>query len=190
MAVAAADNALIELEEVQRWLKLEGDEGDDDDFIQEAINDWSDAVETRLGYCIKQAAYTDEVHDGGKPSILLVNTPVASVSSITIDDDELDEDDYTVDLASGIIRLKSGSIFDGGPGDILVSYTGGYVAVPGDLKRAMMQIVALEYYLSGRGRKALAKRGESAAGGSVTYERGPDDQERIMRVIEREYKRR
>lgn len=187
--VAAASNALITLDEAKRWLNLTGT--GDDDFLQDAINDWSDTVERRLGRVLASADYDDEVHDGGKLAILPRNIPVTDIDSITIDDSELDSDEYALDKEGVSIRLKSGLPFDGGPGDILVTYTGGYATIPGDIKRAVKQLVALEYYLSGHGRKALAKRGESApGGGNVTYERSTRDQENIMRVLERRYARR
>lgn len=187
--VEAAANALVDLDEAKDWLKLTG--ADDDDFLQRAINDWSDAIETCCNRVFKSAEYTDEVHDGGKLSILLRNFPVTEVTSITIDGAALGTDDYTTDLASGIIRPAYGKRFSGGKGSVLVTYTGGYETIPGDIKRAVKQLVALEYYLSGHGRKALAKRGESApGGGSVTYERGPEDQVRIIDRIARRYGRR
>jgi len=187
-AVLAADNALITKDEIKRWLKLSGT--DDDDFLQEAINEWSDTVETRLGRVINSAEHTGERHDGGKLAVLLKNIPVTTLSSISVDGAALGSSDYTIDTDSGIIRLGSGKAFGGGPGSILVTYTGGYSTVPGDLKRAMMQLVALELYLSGHGRKALAKRSESTDAGTTIYERGPEDQEKIMARLERKYARR
>jgi len=188
MAVDPASNALVTKEEVKEWLKLSGT--DDDDFLQSAINDWSDAIETRLNRVIISADHTDECHPGGKLAVLLKNIPVTEISSITVDDGALGISDYTVYPESGIVRLVSGKAFGGGPGSILVTYTGGYEEAPGDLKRCVKQIVALEYYLSGHGRKALAKRGESTGEGTATYERGPEDQEKIMQRIERLYARR
>ncbi|OPL13707.1 MAG: hypothetical protein AVO39_10235 [delta proteobacterium MLS_D] len=188
MAIDATDNALIELDEIKRYLKLTTN--DEDDFLQQAINDWSDALETRLNRVIKSADYEDERHHGGKLAILLKNMPVSAISSITVDDEELDSDDYTFDTDSGIVRMATGYPFDGGPGSVLVSYTAGYETAPGDIRRGIMQIVALEYYLSARGQKALIKSGENIQGGGVTYNRGPQDQERIMAGLERRYSRR
>jgi len=188
MAVDAADNALVTIAEFKDWLKLSG--SDDDDFLQRAINDWSDTIEKRLGRVIKSAEHSDERHDGGKQAVLLKNIPVTDISSVSVDGAALGSSDYTVDQDSGILRLVSGKAFGGGPGSILVTYTGGYSTVPGDLKRCVKQIAALEYYLSGHGRKALAKRGESTGEGTATYERGPEDQEKIMKRLERLYARR
>jgi len=187
-AALPADNALVTLAEIKDWLKLSGT--GDNDFLVRAINDWSDTIEKRLGRVIKSAEHTDERHDGGKSAVLLKNMPVTAVSSLSVDGAALGSTDYTYDTDSGIVKLVSGNSFGGGPGSILVTYTGGYSTVPGDLVRAVKQLTALEYYLSGHGRKALAKRGESTGEGTATYERGPEDQERILQKIERKYARR
>jgi len=186
--VTAADNALITRDEIKEWLNLTGD--GDNDFLQRSVNEWSDTIENRTGRTFKSTDYTDEVHDGGKKSVTLQNFPVTAISEITVDGAALGTSDYTLKEKSGIIRLKSGHVFGGGPGSILVTYTGGFTTTPGDLKRGCKQLVALEYYLSGRGRKALAKRSESTGEGSTTYERGPEDQEKIVRGIVRRYGRR
>jgi hypothetical protein len=188
MSVAAADNALVTLAEIKDWLGLSA--STDDDFLQRAINDWSDTVETRLGRHIKSQEHEDERHDGGRLSALLRNTPITSISEITVDDGALGTSDYTFDGNTGIIRLVSGRPFGGGPGSILVTYTGGYDTTPGDLKQAAKKLVAIEYYLSGHGRKALAKRGESDGHGSVTYNVTERDQHRIMVSLEMRYGRR
>jgi hypothetical protein len=181
-------NALITLDEIKRWLNLTGT--DDDDFFQEQINDWSDTIASRCNRKFVSQDYEDEVHDGEKVYILPRNLPVTDIDSITVDGGALGEDDYTLDKEGATVRLKSGENFGGGPGAVLVTYTGGYDPIPGDLRRAVRQLVALEYYLSGHGRKALAKRGESAQGGNVTYERSPQDQERIIEGLVRRYGRR
>jgi hypothetical protein len=188
MAIDATGNALIELDEIKRYLKLTTN--DEDDFLQEQINNWSDALETRFNRIIKSADYDDERHHGGKLAILLRNMPVTAIDSITVDGEAVDGDDYTFDMDSGIVRMVTGYPFSGGPGSVLVSYTAGYESVPGDLRHGITQIVALEYYLSARGQKALIKSGENIQGGGVTYNRGPNDQEKIMAGLVRRYSRR
>lgn len=190
MAVEAAANALITLAEIKRWLKLSGEDTSRDDFLQEAINEWSDTIATRLGRVIKSQEHEDERHNGGKIAVLLKNTPVTEISEITVDGAALGSSDYTYDGASGIVRMVDGKAFGGGPGSVLATYTGGFETAPGDLKRAVKQIVALEYYLSGHGRKAIAKSAESVGNGSVTYNRGPQDQEKIIRKLLQTYGRR
>jgi len=125
---------------------------DDDDFLETELRNWSNTIQERFGRTILTASYTDDVYDGGKKSVILRNFPVTVISSITVDGAALGTSDYTLNCKSGIIRMKLCYAFIGGPGSILVSYTGGCTKAPGDLKRA------LEYYLSGRDRKALAKR--------------------------------
>jgi hypothetical protein len=190
MAVEAAANALITLAEIKRWLLLSGTDTTRDDFLQEAINEWSDTIETRLGRKLLSQEHAEERHHGGKVAILLKNIPVTDISEITVDGAALGSSDYTYDGASGIVRMVGGNVFGGGPGSVLVTYTGGFTTAPGDLKRAMKQITAIEYYLSGHGRRSIAKTAESAGDGSVSYNRGPEEQERIMRKLERTYSRR
>ena len=189
MSVTPSTNAMVTVAEQKEFLGIASADTGMDDFLQRAINDWSDAVETRLNRIIKSATHTDEAHDGGKKAILLKNPPVTAISSLSIDESALGAEDYVYDGASGIVRMGDGKPFGGGPGGILVTYTGGYSAVPGDLRLAVKKLVALEYYL-GPGRKALAKRSEGVQGGNVVYERGPGDQEKILDGIARRYGRR
>lgn len=190
MAKELSTNALISLEDIKLWLNLEGQDVERDNFLRDEINDWSSTIETRLGRVIHSTTHTDERHDGGKLSVILNNIPVTDISSITVDDGALGSSDYVYVSESGIVRLVSGLPFGGGPGSVLVTYTGGYTEVPGDLKRAVKQIVAIGFYLSGHGRKSIAKRGESTAQGNVEYNRGPEDQGKILKIIERIYGRR
>ncbi len=187
--VDVADNALADLDEVKDWLNLDGT--GDDDFLQRSINRWSDTVESRLNRRLTARTFEDERHDGGRLAVLLRNPPVAEITSLTVDGGALASTDYVLDEESGVVRMAYAKRFGGGNGSVLVTYRGGCETVPGDINQAVIQLVALDYYLSGHGRKALAKRGESApGGGNVTYERGPEDQRRIMRELERRYARR
>jgi hypothetical protein len=187
MAVEAAANAMVTLDEVKRFLALTGT--DMDEFLQEAINDWSGAIEDRCNRRILSASYEDEIHDGGKIALIPRNIPVTAISGIEVDGTALTSDEYSIDREGASIRMKSGLAFAGGPGSILLSYTGGYESAPGDLRLAVKKLVGLEYYL-GPGRKTLAKRGESTREGNVTYERGPGDQEKIIDGIVRRYGRK
>lgn len=186
--VDVAENALCDVDEVKDYLGLTGT--DADDFLQRSINDWSDTVESRLNRRLVAQTFEDEIHDGGKHSVILRNPPVISISSITVGLAALSELDYTYDSQSGIVRMLYSRMFPGDTGNVRVTYRGGCETVPGDIHRKVIQLVALDYYLSGHGRKALAKRGESTQGGNVTYERGPQDQERIIEGIVRRYGRR
>lgn len=190
MPVTAAANALVTIAEMKRWLLLSTEDATRDDFLQEAINEWSDTVEKRLGRSIKLQEHENERHHGGKITVILRNIPVTAIASISVDGAALGPSDYTFDRSSGIVRMVSGKLFGGGPGSVLVTYTGGFETVPGDLKRAVKHLAAIEYNLSGHGRNAIAKSAESIGDGNVSYNRGPEEQERIMRKIERIYGRR
>lgn len=190
MSVAAASNAMVTVTEIKRWLNLTETDTDRDDFLQDRINQWSDEIERRTGRVIGAADYTDEVHSGGRRSIMPLNPPVNSVSEITISSEELSSDDWFITADKSMIRLETGRPFRGGAGDILISYNGGFSATPGDISRALIQIVAIDYYLSGHGNQSLAKSAESFGGSNVSFNRSPSDQERMLGTVVRRYLRR
>ena len=187
--LAAAANAMITKADAVEWLGLTTDVMND--FIQRSINNWSDKFEQAIGRTIKSAAHTDEVHDGGVIFLMPDNPPVTTLTSIKINDSTVTVTEYTINSSGSVIRKKDGKKWTGGPGSIELTYTGGYAEVPGDIQQIFLQIIALEFYLSGKsGRKALMKKGESFAGQSVSYERSPADQKRIFNEIVIAYKRR
>lgn len=190
MSVTAASNALITVAEVKRWLNLTETDTDRDDFLQDRINQWSDEIERRTGRVIGADDYTDEIYSGGRRSIMPFNTPINSVSEITISGGKLFSDDWFITADKSMVRLETGQPFRGGAGDILITYNGGFTSTPGDISRALIQIVAIDYYLSGHGNQSLAKSAESFGQSNVSFNRSPTDQERILRAVVRRYLRR
>lgn len=187
--LAASANAMITKADVKEWLGLTTT-SPQDDFLQRAINNWSDKFETAIGRTILSTAHTDEVHDGGVRNVLPNNPPVTVLTSIKINDSLVTVTEYTINSSGSVIRKKDGKRWAGGFGSILLAYTGGYATVPGDIQQIFLQIIALEYYLGGAGgRKALSKKGESFAGQNVTYERSPRDQAIIFNALVATYKR-
>lgn len=190
-ATAPAANAMINKADMKDWLGLELSGTIMDDFLQGAINNWSDKFEHAIGRTIISTVHTDEVHDGGVRNVIPDNPPVTVLTSIKLNDSTVTTTEYTINQSGSVIRRKDGKKWAGGFGSILLKYTGGYAAVPGDIQQTFLQIIALEFYLSGKGgRKALSKKGESFADQSVQYERSPQDQKRIFNDIVVAYKRR
>lgn len=190
-ALPAAANALVTKADAKEWLGLT--ETTMDDFIQRSINNWSDKFEHSTGRSIISAEHVDEVHDGGVYYIMPNNPPITTLTYIHVNDSAIPTTEYTVNQSGSIIRRKNGKKWSGGAGSVELKYTGGYAAdaVPGDIQQVFLQIIALEFYLSGKsGRKALSKKGESFAGQSVTYQVSPQDQKKIFNEIVTAYKRR
>lgn len=187
MAITAASNALATITQVKSWLNLTTEDVPRDDFLQDQINHWSGEFERRTSRIVAAGDYVSEQHDSNRRSIMVNNPPINSVASIYVSSVELGADSFFIIPYGSMVRKYDGTRFRGGPGDILISYNGGFSATPGDIARTLIQIIAIGYYLSGHGVQALAKRGESTAGGSITFNRGPEDQEKLFRSVINRY---
>lgn len=117
-------------------------------LLAAAVTGASKALARRCGPIVQQT-YTDEAHDGGVGYIWLRHWPVTTITTITDDGTSLVEqsngtepaagyypDRYSQDSAaySGKVRrLSSGSpyLFEGGVGQVLVTYTAGRFATTG-----------------------------------------------------------
>lgn len=109
-----------------------------DDVIDRIILAVTARIEAMCGRRFIQATYTNELHDGSdvygmrRQFLILKNAPVQTVTSVQYnagsnsDPDwrTFDEDDYDVNLFSGIIRFRSAMA--GGFQNIRVTYTGGF----------------------------------------------------------------
>ena len=115
-----------------------------------------------------------EYHDGGAwPEIFLQCTPIVLIESIFVNGYEVT--DYVHDSETGRVRRGTGQgspnfapWFPEGAGNIVVTYTGGYLTIPDDIKQAVVTGVvnmAREFYRD----PMLA--GESFAG-QYSYTRG------------------
>jgi len=93
--------------------------------------------------------YTETI-DGGQDYFIPAHTPIISVTSVTVDDDLLDADNYYVygfkiDFAE---TLTSTSVLASGKRNVVIVYKAGYAAVPDVIKRAVAQIVAREILIA------------------------------------------
>lgn len=75
-------------------------------------------------------------------TLMLSRRPVTSITSVDIDGETLDADDYEVDPATGLLsRLNDDSQIDWPCGKIEVEYVAGYETPPDDLKLAASKLV-------------------------------------------------
>ena len=102
----------------------------------------SDLVEHSANRVWRDTDYDSEAHKGGTDSVVLLHSPVATVDALLDDGSEVAEDDYTIDLDTGLIRLTSGR-FTRGEGKVVVSYTAGVDAgaVPDLAQHAVLETV-------------------------------------------------
>ena len=166
--------ALTSFEDVQTLL---GDLSDSDQLLLEQIADGiTDRCETYTGR--KFARVTDHsevVSAGSKDSTVAVkHFPLVSVSKLYEDVDgdftsttEVDAEDYYVNTDEGLVELRGGGSFVGGPGSVKITYTGGFEDigdVPMDLRMAATRQAAFAF----QRRASSGISSESVNGMSVT----------------------
>lgn len=128
------------------------------------IDDWILAAQAQIErYCNRafdSATYTQYYDGNNKRSIVLRNTPVTSVTSISymtaVDTyTAFDATTYTVNADSGVVQLastwsnalwlagiESPTGFQKGNKAIKAVYVGGYSTIPADLSQACIELVA------------------------------------------------
>lgn len=102
----------------------------------------SDLVESAANRVWRGTTFTDELHKGGRDSIVLLHSPVSTVSSLTDNGETISASDYVLDAATGLIRLLSGT-FAPGEGSVKVTYVAGVdaAAVPKLAQHATLETV-------------------------------------------------
>lgn len=94
---------------------------------------------------IASATYTDELHSGdGSQEIVPCQYPVTSVTTVTIDGEEIPKaigTAYGWVLMDSVIYLR-GYRADEGRGNIAITYVAGFSAVPEDIKQAVIETAA------------------------------------------------
>ena len=169
--------ALTTLDRVK--LELDIESTDTDAILTAKINEASSDIESHLTRDLPRAGLTETFW--GDPFcaeyLMLARWPVAEITSVTVDDVEVDAAEYRLDDATGLLYRLDAS---GYPcvwtwcKDIVVVYAGGYLmpedtspTLPASLEGAAVELVA-SYWLS-RGRDPRV-RSESIPGlGEVAY---------------------
>lgn len=95
-------------------------------------------IEREVDASFIERTVTDEQHNGGRLGIVLDQAYAREVISLTVAGVAVALD--TITLADGVVRLTSGGLFDGGRGEVLVTYTHGYSTTPpADVKAVAMK---------------------------------------------------
>lgn len=131
-------------------------------------------IERFCGLAFDSASHTEYFDGNRKPSVVLTNTPVTAVASVSYrkDNDEwtaYDATTYDWDADTGILELLSTAElwiagadglarrgFPKGNKAVRVAYTGGYSSIPADLQQACIELVAYMYGGSASARQARA----------------------------------
>ena len=158
--------AIVTLDDVHDFLGIPTDQTSKDTVLQRYIDAATRWV-TFFSDGIIPTVYTDEVHSGGKPQIVLFNTPILEVASIVeyvaanaypLTDSEAGQNftyGYSIDNASqGIITRRWNGIvgsFMAGENNVVVTYTAGFATIPEDIQTAVLMDIQGLYYASQQG---------------------------------------
>lgn len=131
---------------------------------------------TYVSDAIIPTIYTNEVHSGGGPTIVLYNTPIVSVTSIieyvgatayplTASEAGTSQTyGYSIDnAAAGIIsRRWNGMVgsFLGGRNNVVVTYKAGFEVIPADIATYVLMDIQALYNMSQQGRRQGSNGGE------------------------------
>ncbi len=163
---------LTTLATVKEYLDIESADTSSDSLLGRLITASSRQVETYCNRVFEIAAYSD-TYDGNASDILfLKNSPIISVTSLSIDDESVAAEDFKV--YDDYLRLVS-ELFTPGELNVSVSYSAGYYdpqaeSPPSDVEDACIQLVAFKFNL--RGAEGLEQRrvnqtAESFAGAAI-----------------------
>jgi gp6-like head-tail connector protein len=138
--------ALTDLASVKRWLGLTA--AADDALLQGTLAAVSAAVESMLNRTFAQVAYTETRNGTGRSEMMVREDPIISVASVTVDGvaiaarSSVAGSGYTYD--EDTIYLV-GACFNRGVQNVVLSYSGGYQAIPVDITEATTEAVAFLY---------------------------------------------
>lgn len=132
---------IVTLAQAKTHLNLSSSTGSDTELTY-FVGVASDLVESAANRVWRSTTYTDERHAGGRDAIVLLHSPVSTVTSLTDDGETISASDYVLDTATGLLRLISGS-FTPGADMVKVTYTAGSdsTAVPKLAQHATLETV-------------------------------------------------
>ncbi len=146
-----------------------------DGLLEMLINGVSAMFEVYCRRVFQQASFT-EYHNGrGKVVLFVGNPPIASSPAVEIWDDLervwgsgtlIDPSQYTIDESEMFIQMDGRTLKDGYK-NVKITYTGGYLTIPGDLELACIEQVALKFREATEKNLGVTARG--FADGSVSF---------------------
>lgn len=157
---------LTTLERVK--LELGIDNTDNDDLLEAKIAEASADIEASIGRTVCRAGITETFWPVTGNTMILDRWPVASITSVTVDDVLLDASEYRLDPETGILYRLDASGYPCtwyAAKSIIVVYTAGYI-MPGETDRDLpyaLEGAAIELvssYWQARGRDASLKAEE------------------------------
>jgi hypothetical protein len=173
--------ALASVEDLKSFLDIKHSE--DDSNVYQSVVAASRWFESQVGRTIAAANYV-EIQDGnGGQTIIPGNSPLISVSALTIDGTAVAvSTGYGVQgyfIAGNVVRLRSQYV-SSGVGNVSISYRAGYElsAIPSEVRQAVVEVAGLMY----RERTRVGQQSANISGESVTFYYAPPA--RVIATIE------
>lgn len=152
----ASTSDLCELADVKAWLNITA--AADDALLQRLITASSVFMQNWMNRTFATAPYAETRDGSGSDTLVLANTPVTAVSSLTVggiaqgpSPDGIQPGYVFSDTAVYLI----GSSFPAGRRNVAVTYTAGYTTVPQDLAQGCIDLVGWAY----RGKQHIGQTG-------------------------------
>lgn len=130
------------------------------------------ATQTILNYISREDIvaddYTDTRSGSGQKRMQVINTPINSVDSVTIDGVAIpastgfDKPGYSYDKESIVL---AGYVFPKGLDNVVIAYNGGFASVPDDIAQVCVELVALR----NSSRTRIGHQSKSLAGETVSF---------------------
>lgn len=167
--------SIVTLADVKDFIGIPTAQTSRDTVLQRYI-DAATAWATYVSDAIVPTTYTNEVHSGGGPTIILFNRPIISVTTVT---EYIGSVGYTLTAAeagtnvtysysidnadAGILTRRWNGIvgnFIGGRNNVVVTYQAGYASIPADISTYVLMDIQVLYNMSQQGRRQGSGVGE------------------------------
>lgn len=180
MTANAAD--LTTLADLKVFIK---DGGNNDTLLQTLITAASVAIANYISRDIVSQSYTDVLDGTNGRVMVLPNSPITAIASVTIDGKTIPAGSVTTPgfYFTPTKIILNGYYFSKGYGNVVITYTAGFASIPQDI--AQFCIGTVQYWLNDRQRAGEVSR--SMGGQTISYSR--DDMPAWVKTGLNQYKK-
>lgn len=159
--------SIISTKDFRSYIQYFDDDKSISDLLEEYLLTAQGIVENYLGYPLEVTEYKRFYSGTGQDRIYLDVAPIQEVSSIKVNDTELDLEDLIIEKDS-IISANGKPIFPSGLNNIEIEFRAGYTDdESGALVRSVIMRIAALLWTEGNGNIGIT--GRSGADGSKTF---------------------
>jgi hypothetical protein len=187
MPTAPAPTAFTTGPQVKQYLRIPVTNTDDDGLLRSLADVANMAIAKSLLRNVLSASYTETRNGTGTPTLMLLNTPVTAVASVSIVGPLAQPNVIPppVSLIQGVdyaVTPYSLKLYNGrwprGIANVIVEYTAGYASIPADLGHVAAKVAALRY----RELERLGQKSKIIAQENITFDLSefPPDVEGIL----------